>query len=245
VNISWAVRSWSRASRRRRSRPAIRRTADRRGRARADASAAEPGDRFAVKSLGGLALAQQRSRARLDPKRRVGATRKARHELLKQGYRPTVVQLPLKLAVEDQASSDAGPDPHPKYVLVGAAGASAILARTPTRTSLSIVTSSPPCSPGDERAKIHRPLNPGTSCRRARRGAATRCSRWAWSLSVVRYGEAGLSVFGGVTGMRWTSSPRATRTSETSSGGNRPCSTTPTVAESCAASCAGSSNAPV
>jgi hypothetical protein len=39
----------------------------------ADASAAEPGDRFAVKSLGGLALAQRRSRARRDPKR-VGAT---------------------------------------------------------------------------------------------------------------------------------------------------------------------------
>jgi hypothetical protein len=40
----------------------------------ADASAAEPGDRFAVKSLGGLALAQQRSPARLGPKRPVGAT---------------------------------------------------------------------------------------------------------------------------------------------------------------------------
>jgi hypothetical protein len=39
-----------------------------------DASAAEPGDRFAVKSLAGLTLAQQRSRARLDPKRPAGAT---------------------------------------------------------------------------------------------------------------------------------------------------------------------------
>jgi hypothetical protein len=41
---------------------------------------AEPGDRFAVKSLSGLALARQRSRARV----------KARHELLEQGYTTTV-----------------------------------------------------------------------------------------------------------------------------------------------------------
>jgi hypothetical protein len=80
----------------------------------------------------------------------------------------------------------------------------------------------------------------------SRRPRPLGCSRSAWLVSVVGYGEPGLSVFGGgVTGMRSTSFPRAMRTSETSSGGNRPCSTTPTVAESRASSCAGSSNAPV
>ena len=74
MNISWAVRSCSRAS----SAAALAAQPFaveqvRAGELHADAGAAEPVDRLAVEALGGLALAEQRPRAGLDPERPVGA----------------------------------------------------------------------------------------------------------------------------------------------------------------------------